>query len=68
MRILTPSGRAKTLDEMARAYAEDCLQAQFAVAGAADQSPANPADSEADDESEPAHEGVPDDSDHVVDM
>ncbi|MXR51193.1 DUF5059 domain-containing protein [Halovenus sp. WSH3] len=61
--------------EHVRAYAEACLQAQFAVAGAPDKAPANPESSGGEEESEPeleggpnVVEGVPDDADHVVDM
>lgn len=61
--------------EYATTYAESCLQAQFAVAGAVDESPADPEGGESEEGSEPeleggpnVVEGVPDDADHVVDM
>ncbi|WP_336325523.1 DUF5059 domain-containing protein [Halovenus sp. HT40] len=62
-------------DEYAASYAESCLQAQFAVAGAPDEAPADPENENTSKESEPdleggpnVVEGVPDEADHVVDM
>lgn len=66
----------ESADEYATAYAESCLQAQFAVAGAPDEAPADtdgsqPDEDEAETELEGGPnvvEGVPDEADHVIDM